>query len=1719
MKKRILSMFLTLAMVLGMFPPMALAIDVPFEVYVGEAELTRITQSDLEWKGWDGNTSTVTCYKVVVSADAEEATLYFEDEKDWTYYKSNGEFIDLGSESSDYEHTVAIQDSDGDGELDGISVQVAGGFDTEYYILFVVSEEPFTAVVNDEEVTDITTETLTWTNWDGSTFEVPCYTVKVPAGTTEATLLLDEAMVWTYYSSDGKYIADGSWTDAAEHTVMIQDSNSDGELDGISIQKPQGFGAEYYIRFKYVGVCDHEYEVTNTATCEEGGVKTSTCIHCDESKTETVAALGHDWDEGTQTTAPSCAAMGEKVYTCKRDNSHTKTEPVAKLPHTYGEAVVTKEPTCKEAGVKTYTCSACSEGSEGHTKTATIPKLTTHTYGEDGMAEFCSVCRNPNPDYVDPDMPTLVDGIYQIGTPAELIAFAKYVNKGNTDLSAVLTADIDLTGQTWPGIANSSNTKFSGTFDGQNHTVTFDGSIWGLFGFVMGTCNGISLNEAAVVQNVITDGTTQHAPVVYSAGYAKVINCINKADVKGYNNSYDAGIVGSADYAVQAGVRYNDLLIQNCVNEGDINGVEYIGGILGHAISGTRVEGCSNTGKISGTSTVGGIAGYLQQYQGTSKIKDSYNHGEVTGSSNVGGIVGNLYNGAEVVNCYNAGKATYGIAGYLYNNTASIKDCYYLVSKSAMGFAVDNGDGSKADTTVYVAVAKSLSEMLSEEFVTTMGDKFKQSYCAGPVFTWQDPKYHTGMDEDAICDVCGLGETTFAITFVTGAGYTISGNATVEKGESYSFSVTIAEGYEKTENFVVKVNNEPKTPGADDSYVVPNVQGPLRITVEGVSKIPDTYKVTLPADGNGFDVTPLDGYETDSAKRDGVYKFTVTFVDGFMAGDQFAVKVNNVIQTADSSGVYTVSNIRKALTVTVEGVVTIPQARENTATVTFTVTKHEKEFYQAFGDYAQTNEIFADLELTVPYFDLNLYGLEEYYYNPDCYSLDPTVGRKQTPGNRETAYGVVTYIHAFIYATEVLYLGLNEKDAGTGLSYTDGVFQQAIKWQMQPAGSTFISDLWGYGSNLNYYLNYSYPLGLPEWGSTSDQIAIKDGDILSVHLLNQGNGSDFRFFVVDDTDGKFKAPNATTDKNDPNYRSDLADAPVDQVDSAEVCQGETVQLTLFTTKNSSQYTTGHQTQGNTTLYWLKDDFKKDISAWNTSAFAGLSAEQLKTDANGKITLDTTDLAPGTYYIATPGGFTEGSGQADSTGFVSTGSEAGPALFRLVVKSCEHDHGLQKTEAKTPTCAEAGNSEYWTCSLCGKYFSDADGENEIAENSWVLEATESHTLTHVDAKEATTAAAGNKEYWTCDVCEKVFADAEGQTETTLDAVTIPKKQETVVYPTVTPGQSGTTTNPDGSTTKTETKTDGTVVETTTATDGTVSKIETKKDGSSETTVSTKDGSKSTTSVTASGSVSAEITISSAAVTEAAKAEKPVVLPMPEVVATDNAYTAPVVTITTGTGKTVEVEVPVENVTAGTVAVLVNPDGTETVITGSVPTEGGVAVEIADGATIKIVDNAAKFVDVSAKDWEKNAVDFVSARGIMNGTDSVSFSPDATTTRAQVWTMLARMSGVDTSEGETWYSVGQKWAMENGISDGTNANAEITREQLATMLWRFMGEPTSHHSLEQFDDQNQTSSWAHEAAQWAVEYGVISGSYGSMNPTGDASRAQVAQMFMNLICNVG
>ena len=192
--------------------------------------------------------------------------------------------------------------------------------------------------------------------------------------------------------------------------------------------------------------------------------------------------------------------------------------------------------------------------------------------------------------------------------------------------------------------------------------------------------------------------------------------------------------------------------------------------------------------------------------------------------------------------------------------------------------------------------------------------------------------------------------------------------------------------------------------------------------------------------------------------------------------------------------------------------------------------------------------------------------------------------------------------------------------------------------------------------------------------------------------------------------------------------------------------------------------------------------------------------------------------------------------------------------------------------------------------------------------------------------------------------------------------------------------------------------------------------------------------------------------------------------------------------------------------GTVAVLVHPDGTEEIVKNSLPTADGIRLTMDGSATVKIMDNSKDFID-TWNHWAKDAIDFVSARGLVNGMSATIYAPNNSTTRAQLWTILARQNDTELSGGATWFENAQNWAKEKGVSDGANPNGIINRAQMVTMLWRAMGQPAAASSVS-FADVPADSYYA-QAVAWAIENDITAGvGNGKFDPDAACTRGQIA-----------
>lgn len=208
---------------------------------------------------------------------------------------------------------------------------------------------------------------------------------------------------------------------------------------------------------------------------------------------------------------------------------------------------------------------------------------------------------------------------------------------------------------------------------------------------------------------------------------------------------------------------------------------------------------------------------------------------------------------------------------------------------------------------------------------------------------------------------------------------------------------------------------------------------------------------------------------------------------------------------------------------------------------------------------------------------------------------------------------------------------------------------------------------------------------------------------------------------------------------------------------------------------------------------------------------------------------------------------------------------------------------------------------------------------------------------------------------------------------------------------------------------------------------------------------------------------------------------------------------------------------------TVTITVTPDAGYRVERITVTSDTGKSIPLSDGrftmpyCAVKVnvtfveTQSSNPFTDVNSGDWFYENVLWAYENGVMDGVGGGRFDPDGAVTRAMVWTVLARMDG-ETISGSGWMEQARTWAVAEGISDGIAADGNVTREQLATMLYRNAGEPAVSGSLDSYPDSASVSDWAVDAMIWATENGIINGTDGKLNPQCSADRAQMAAMLM-------
>ena len=437
--------------------------------------------------------------------------------------------------------------------------------------------------------------------------------------------------------------------------------------------------------------------------------------------------------------------------------------------------------------------------------------------------------------------------------------------------------------------------------------------------------------------------------------------------------------------------------------------------------------------------------------------------------------------------------------------------------------------------------------------------------------------------------------------------------------------------------------------------------------------------------------------------------------------------------------------------------------------------------------------------------------------------------------------------------------------------------------------------------------------------------------------------------------------------------------------------------------------------------------------------------------------------------------------SDSTGHWKTCTECGAngefskhtggtatCTAKAVCETCDQPYGelgahkLTKTDAKAATCTEAGNEAYWTCSGCGKYFSDENGINEIEKDSWVLK-TLGHDMTKTDAKAATCTEDGNNEYYTCSRCGGVFKDEAGTQATTVEAETLKKLGHDW-------------SNKNGICARCDAKC-----------------TETHKPGTT-------------------CSVCHKYT------------SYPYVPGAPTYPATAPAVPNGTVTVSPanaskGANVTVTVK-PNEGYELGSLAV---KDASGDLLPLADLGNGKYSFVMPDGKVsveAEFVKTAAtSFADVPANAYFADAVKWAVDKGVTNGLSDTMFGPYESCTRAQIVTFLWRaagspepktMSSFTDVPASTYYAKAVAWAIENGITNGMTETtfapgATCTRGQSVTFLYRALKGTASGST--NFTDVKSDTFYA-DAINWAVANNVTNGtSNTTFSPNADCTRAEI------------
>ena len=1452
--------------------------------------------------------------------------------------------------------------------------------------------------------------------------------------------------------------------------------------------------------------------------------------------------------------------------------------------------------------------------------TASIPNGTSLTASHDGQTitiTYGGKTAVTDSLLIYDEVPQQIDGVYQIGTVKELIWFAALVNgtltdgtEQNTAANAVLTADIDLGGRLWAPIASSTifrsgsfsvngttNTSYSGIFDGQGHIISnfkirtnSDELTSGLFGAVTGTIENLGI----------------------------------------VNASFDNGGAYDGRFGALCGLLVKDRFtktaatIQNCY-------------VVGSSIAATR--------RIAGT-----VCG--ANYGGT--IEDCYECGNtVTAHERIGHLVGDNHNDYDynpmtgiVTNCYSDTKLAGTQGGTV--NGGGVKDAEEFASGEVAWLL--NGETATPAEGETLAWYQNV-DIGTKDNYPVLDSSHGTVYCIieeEPVRYSNNPDATTEPTDISSATVT-LNQSSFTyngqsqkptVTVTLGdktlngdTDYTVSFSGDGINVGTYTVTVTGKGSYSGTANQTptYTINKAPPTlTWSEGSQTLPYTGSPADITAPTVTLVngeiysgeisyqykaegTDDYTNGLPTDVGTYTVmasiAAQDNYNaaTSSELALTIEKAAATGTVTAETGLTYNGQAQNLVTAGNVTGGTMQYSTEQDGTYSTE----IPTGTE---AKTYTV------WYKVVGDANHSDSAPASVNVTIAKLPVELtWSNTDFTYDGsakcptatvsnkanDTDEVNVTVSGGQTNAGTDytstatgltgAAAGNYTLTGCQNISQEFTIAKANYDESKTASGSVLAGSSGEVTLPAIPDGANYgnpvCADLINMritGGVLHYtggsdiVKDQTYTVTVPVTGAKNYQdyditVTLTGTEKQSVTITVNADPADGGTVsgggtVTEGTDVTITATanagyhfvhwteNGATVSTDPSYTFIAAadhsltavfveDEPEIYTITASAGTGGSITPTGDVTVNKGENHTFTITPNEG--YEIADVIVDGVSVLNQLSGNSYTFTGVQENHTISVTFQETggepEPEPETYTITAtagaggsmnPFGAVTVNNGADQT-FTITPDEgyeiANVQVDGVSVTVTDNSYtftNVQENHSISVTFQETGGEpvpETYTVTLSGTGINATGGGQYKTGNT-------------------VTVTAGSKTGYTFKTWTATGVELDDPTSATL-TFTMPENNVTLTASWTANQSSGggssssgnkteTTTNPDGSTTTTVTSSNGTVTETTKNPDGSREVVETKKDGtvtttttdtagnktevventdgSSKTTVDNKDGSGSVTLVDENGQMVSEATLSQSAVAAAQEKGEAVALPMPEVPVTSDRETAPTVTVDLPVGGSVKVEIPVEDVTAGTVAVLVKSNGDEEIIKTSVTTGSGVTVTLNDGDTVKVVDNSKTFDDVADNYWGAEAVDFAVSRELFAGTSATTFAPDTAMTRAMIVTVLARFEGVDTTTGSTWYEAGQQWAMENGVSDGTNMDASLTREQLATMLWRYAGSPSVSDNLSGYTDADTVSSYAQQAMAWCVEHGIIGGTTTTtLSPQGPATRAQVATILMRFI----